>query len=326
MSASEAPDGPEALHTSPLGGPPRRPTVRLMLSHPAHLLSFGGGSGLSPFMPGTVGTLWGWLVYAVLDDWWGRGPMADAYWALLLAVGWLVGCWACTRTAQALRVAEGVRGLAFVLLGIIAAVAVVAVVWGWGAGQYPYLLEASLTIEQAAGAGRFRVAAEVDGATRWQLLRYVIIPHLMPAIVVMTLLSTFWTFNNFVYVWLTTAGGPGLYTNVMATDVYIKAFIDGRMGYSSAIGVVMAALMTAAMATNNSTRMTVRTRSVTTKGMAPRKVSPIGISLASPLMMKRFIPTGGVIRPTSTTISTRMPNHRPKSSGDMPKSRPAITG
>lgn len=106
MSASGAPDGPEALHTSPLGGPPRRPTVRLMLSHPAHLLSLGGGSGLSPFMPGTVGTLWGWLVYAVLDDWWGRGPMADAYWALLLAVGWLVGCWACTRTAQALRVAD----------------------------------------------------------------------------------------------------------------------------------------------------------------------------------------------------------------------------
>ncbi len=88
-------------------------------------------------------------------------------------------------------------------------------------------------------------AAEVDGAGHLQKLRWVVLPHLKPAIIVMTLLSTFWTFNNFVYVWLTTAGGPGLYTNVMATDVYIKAFIDGRLGYSSAIGVVMAALMTA---------------------------------------------------------------------------------
>jgi multiple sugar transport system permease protein len=88
-------------------------------------------------------------------------------------------------------------------------------------------------------------AAEVDGATRWQRLRYVIIPHLMPAIIVMTLLSTFWTFNNFVYVWLTTAAGPGLYTNVMATEVYIKAFVDGRLGYSSAVGIVMAAIMVA---------------------------------------------------------------------------------
>ena len=88
-------------------------------------------------------------------------------------------------------------------------------------------------------------AAEVDGATRWQRLRYVIIPHLMPAIIVMTLLSTFWTFNNFVYVWLTTAAGPGLFTNVMATEVYIKAFVDGRLGYSSAVGIVMAAIMVA---------------------------------------------------------------------------------
>jgi multiple sugar transport system permease protein len=88
-------------------------------------------------------------------------------------------------------------------------------------------------------------AAEVDGATKWQKLRYVIIPHLMPAIIVMVLMSTFWTFNNFVYVWLTTAAGPGLYTNVMATEVYIKAFVDGRMGYSSAVGVVMATIMVA---------------------------------------------------------------------------------
>jgi len=86
-------------------------------------------------------------------------------------------------------------------------------------------------------------AAEVDGASKLQMARYVIIPHLMPAIVVMTLMSTFWTFNNFVYVWLTTAAGPGLYTNVMATEVYIKAFIDGRLGYSSAVGIVMATIM-----------------------------------------------------------------------------------
>ncbi len=88
-------------------------------------------------------------------------------------------------------------------------------------------------------------AAEVDGATRMQTLRYVYLPHLQPAIVIMILMSTFWTFNNFVYVWLTTGAGPGLYTNVMATEVYIKGFIDGRLGYSSAVGVVMAAIMTA---------------------------------------------------------------------------------
>ncbi|MBI1776870.1 MAG: sugar ABC transporter permease [Proteobacteria bacterium] len=88
-------------------------------------------------------------------------------------------------------------------------------------------------------------AAEVDGARSWQVMRFVYLPHLKPAIIVMVLMSTFWTFNNFVYVWLTTGAGPGLYTNVMATEVYIKAFIEGRFGYSSAVGVVMAAIMVA---------------------------------------------------------------------------------
>jgi len=86
-------------------------------------------------------------------------------------------------------------------------------------------------------------AASVDGASKLQRALYIIIPHMMPAIIIMVLMSTFWTFNNFVYVWLTTGAGPGTYTNVMATEVYIKAFVDGRMGYSSALGIVMAAIM-----------------------------------------------------------------------------------
>ena len=86
-------------------------------------------------------------------------------------------------------------------------------------------------------------AAGMDGANSWDIIRFVYLPHLKPSIIVLVLMSTFWTFNNFVYVWLTTGAGPGYYTNVMATDVYIKAFIDGRLGYSSAVGVVMAALM-----------------------------------------------------------------------------------
>jgi len=87
-------------------------------------------------------------------------------------------------------------------------------------------------------------AAEIDGAGPLQLLRYIYLPHLKPAIIVMVLMSTFWTFNNFVYVWLVTGAGPGLYTNVMATEVYIQAFINGRFGFSAATGIIMATIMT----------------------------------------------------------------------------------
>ncbi|MGG5820400.1 carbohydrate ABC transporter permease [Falsiroseomonas sp. HW251] len=87
-------------------------------------------------------------------------------------------------------------------------------------------------------------AAEIDSANWLQKVRHIYLPHLKPAIVVMVLMSTFWTFNNFIYVWLATGAGPGTLTNVMATEVYIKGFIDGRLGFSSAVGVVMATAMT----------------------------------------------------------------------------------
>ncbi|WP_311031310.1 carbohydrate ABC transporter permease [Mesorhizobium koreense] len=86
-------------------------------------------------------------------------------------------------------------------------------------------------------------AAELDGATDWQKFRFVTLPFLMPAMLVLGLMSVFWSFNNFVYVWLATGAGPGTYTNVLATEVYLKAFIDFRLGYSSAIGMVMAVIM-----------------------------------------------------------------------------------
>ncbi|MFT3858245.1 MAG: phosphatidylglycerophosphatase A [Aquabacterium sp.] len=85
---------------------PRRATVRLLLSHPAHFIAFGAGSGLSPWAPGTIGTLWAWLSFVVLQQVFGQGPHADLAWALILALGWPVGCWACTHTARSLRVSD----------------------------------------------------------------------------------------------------------------------------------------------------------------------------------------------------------------------------
>jgi cytochrome d ubiquinol oxidase subunit II len=45
---------------------------------------------------------------------------------------------------------------------LAAVVAVVAVVWGWGAGQYPYMLEPGLTIQDAAGARSTLLATAIS--------------------------------------------------------------------------------------------------------------------------------------------------------------------
>lgn len=74
-----------------------RPSWRLMLSHPAHQLSFGFGSGLVPFAPGTWGTLFAWLAFVVLDPW-----LSDLWWGAVIALTFVLGALAAQRTGAAL--------------------------------------------------------------------------------------------------------------------------------------------------------------------------------------------------------------------------------
>jgi len=89
------------MNTVPLAPAVVRPTARFMLAHPAHLIALGFGSGLSPVAPGTVGTLWGWLVYAVAAHW-----LAPPVLAIALAAALPAGWWACTLTARHLGIAD----------------------------------------------------------------------------------------------------------------------------------------------------------------------------------------------------------------------------
>jgi len=72
-----------------------------MLSHPAHVLALGFGSGLSPVAPGTCGTLWAWLTFWCLTPW-----MTDALWGYALAGGLVLGWWACSVTAKNMGVPD----------------------------------------------------------------------------------------------------------------------------------------------------------------------------------------------------------------------------
>ena len=90
----------------PLAAAPRRPDLRFLLAHPAHLIALGFGAGLSRWAPGTVGTLWAWAAFLVIDVGLGTGPARDLAWALLLASGTVIGWWACTLTARHMCVAD----------------------------------------------------------------------------------------------------------------------------------------------------------------------------------------------------------------------------
>jgi phosphatidylglycerophosphatase A len=78
---------------------PRRATSRFMLTHPFHLVSLGFGSGLSPVMPGTVGTLFAWASFVVLNRY-----LSVAEWAVLIVAGFVAGIWITGFTAKRLGI------------------------------------------------------------------------------------------------------------------------------------------------------------------------------------------------------------------------------
>lgn len=77
------------------------PSPRFMLEHPAHMIALGFGAGLSHTAPGTVGTLWGWLIFLLLQLW-----LTPAQIGWLIAASVVVGWWACALTARHLDTAD----------------------------------------------------------------------------------------------------------------------------------------------------------------------------------------------------------------------------
>ena len=80
---------------------PIRPTIAFLRAHPAHFIALGFGSGLPRMAPGTVGTLWAWVAFAVMQLWF---TPATIGWIILAALP--IGWWACSRTARDLGVAD----------------------------------------------------------------------------------------------------------------------------------------------------------------------------------------------------------------------------
>ncbi len=78
-----------------------QPSWRFILSHPAHFLSFGFGSGLFPGSPGTAGTLVAFPMY-----WYLAPRLSDAMFILVLIWAFAFGVWACQKTGHALGVAD----------------------------------------------------------------------------------------------------------------------------------------------------------------------------------------------------------------------------
>jgi ABC-type sugar transport system permease subunit len=82
-------------------------------------------------------------------------------------------------------------------------------------------------------------AAAVDGAGALQRFRHVTLPGVKNILIIVTLLSTIWTFNDFQIVYILTRGGPGGATQVLPVFTYEIAFGAQRLGEAIAVALYM---------------------------------------------------------------------------------------
>jgi multiple sugar transport system permease protein len=90
-------------------------------------------------------------------------------------------------------------------------------------------------------------AATIDGATRWQMFRYITYPLLTPIIAVVMTFSVLFTFTDFQLIWVLTRGGPVNATQLMATLSYQRAILGGNLGEGAAISSAMIPFLLAAI-------------------------------------------------------------------------------
>ncbi|MES1983263.1 MAG: phosphatidylglycerophosphatase A [Pseudomonadota bacterium] len=78
-----------------------RPSWGFICRHPAHFISFGFGSGLSPKAPGTAGTLAAFPLY-----WFLAPRLSDWVFIAMLLAAFALGVWACGKTGKTLGVED----------------------------------------------------------------------------------------------------------------------------------------------------------------------------------------------------------------------------
>ncbi len=86
-------------------------------------------------------------------------------------------------------------------------------------------------------------ASSIDGATRWQQLRFVTIPLLAPSLFFALTISLINSFQVFDQVYVMTGGGPAGATTVLVERIVKQAFSFSRMGYAAAMSWVLFALI-----------------------------------------------------------------------------------
>jgi len=81
-------------------------------------------------------------------------------------------------------------------------------------------------------------AAIVDGGNSFQKFIYITLPGLRDVLLIATLLSTLWTFNDFNVIYIITKGDPANSTHILITYIYEWTFQWLKWNYGAVMAVI----------------------------------------------------------------------------------------
>lgn len=109
--------------------------------------------------------------------------------------------------------------------------------------QYtPFVALLSLAILMALPKEPYE-AAIMEGANSFQILTKITIPLMRSGLTIIIMLRLIECFKDFAKIYTLTSGGPGISTETLNFYVYINAFENYKLGYSSALAIILFAII-----------------------------------------------------------------------------------
>lgn len=120
----------------------------------------------------------------------------------------------------------------------LALISVIAIhTWQWTPFAFLVLLATLATLPPDVYE-----AARLDRASAWQRFRYITLPLIRPAVVMVVILRTVTALSAFAAIFAATGGGPGTATEILNLYAYRTSFTVLNIGYGSALAVVLLAI------------------------------------------------------------------------------------
>lgn len=103
--------------------------------------------------------------------------------------------------------------------------------------SFPFMMLSLLAALQGIDRSLYEAAA-LDGASPWQAFRFITMPRLRGISVILWILMTIWSVNDFETPWLLTEGGPSNATQNLVLLAYKYTFVRNQLGIGSAVSFI----------------------------------------------------------------------------------------